>query len=110
MDELAQPDQAPDLPAARPSPYVGPRSFRDGEKEKLFGRARELRELRALLIAERIVLCYPPPGAGKPSLIRAALIPALLARRFPVLPPIDIYPALPPGAPPTANRFVYSTL
>ncbi|RNC67546.1 MAG: hypothetical protein ED859_14220 [Desulfuromonadales bacterium] len=69
---------------SRPNPYVGPRSFNYGEK--IFGREREERELLELLIAERIVLMYSPSGAGKTSLIQAALIPLLENKRFSVIP------------------------
>jgi hypothetical protein len=38
----------------RPNPFVGPRPFLPGEP--LFGRDREIRALRNLLVAERIVV------------------------------------------------------
>jgi hypothetical protein len=66
------------------NPYVGPRAFQPGET--LYGRRRELDELRDLLIAERILLLYSPSGAGKTSLIQAALLPALAKRQFNTLP------------------------
>src|SRR5690349_21673629 len=69
---------------APPNPYVGPRSFQTGEK--LYGRERELRDLLGLLIAERIVLLHSPSGAGKTSLVQAALIPQLQEQDFQVLP------------------------
>jgi hypothetical protein len=62
-------------PATSDSPYVGPQAFSRGQR--LYGRDRELRQLLNLLIAERIVLLYSPSGAGKTSLIQAALVPAL---------------------------------
>jgi WD40 repeat protein len=72
-------------PLTTPSnPYVGPRSFQTGEA--LYGRDREVRELLGLLIAERIVLLHSPSGAGKTSLVQAALIPRLQEREFTVLP------------------------
>lgn len=45
--------------------------------EKLFGRDWECRQLRALMVAERLVLLYAPSGAGKTSLVQAGLIPQL---------------------------------
>jgi WD40 repeat protein len=66
------------------NPYVGPRPFEIGER--LYGRDRDAKRLLDLLIAERIVLVYSPSGAGKTSLIRAALIPALWRAGFRVLP------------------------
>ena len=73
---------------ARANPYVGPRSLRYGEH--IYGRDREARQLLELLIAERIVLLYSPSGAGKTSLIQAALIPELEAEEFHVLPVIRV--------------------
>ncbi len=68
-----------------PNPFVGPRPFKRGET--LYGRDRERTNLRYLLIAERILLLYSPSGAGKTSLIQAALIPDMLNReKFQVLP------------------------
>lgn len=105
------------MPNPRPNPYVGPRSFRTGET--LYGRDRETLELLDLLIAERIVLLYSPSGAGKTSLIQAALVPKLREEGFNVLPPLRVNaepPVVPlparPGARPTAlgNRFVLSAL
>ena len=55
----------------RPNPYPGPRPFKRGET--LYGRERETAELLDLLIAERIVLLSSPSGAGKTSLVQAAL-------------------------------------
>ena len=66
----------------RPAPFVGPRPYKIGER--LFGRDRERLELLDLLIAERIVLLYSPSGAGKTSLVQAALVPALKDEAFTV--------------------------
>ncbi|WP_129626091.1 WD40 repeat domain-containing protein [Candidatus Oscillochloris fontis] len=91
----------------RQNPYIGPRSFATGER--LYGRDRELRRLRNLLIAERIVLLYSPSGAGKTSLVQAALVPSLREEEFQVLPPIRVG-AEPPAALAQANRYVLSTM
>jgi len=104
------------MPNSRPNPYVGPRPYQTGEK--MYGRERETRELLNLLIAERIVLLYSPSGAGKTSLIQAALFPKLREEEFVVLPTMRVNsepPALPqlPEARrsgPIANRYVLSTL
>jgi len=68
------------------NPYVGPRAFQSGEKKKFYGRDREARELVDLLIAERIVLLYSLSGAGKTSLVQAAVIPAMRDEDYQVLP------------------------
>ena len=54
---------------AGPNPFPGPRPFERGER--IYGRDKEIRELRFLLQAERIVLFHAPSGAGKSSLIQA---------------------------------------
>ena len=74
----------------RGNPYVGPRAFESNEI--LYGRDQETEELFDLLIAERIVLFYSPSGAGKTSLIMAALIPKLLDEAFRVLPIVRVNP------------------
>ncbi len=51
------------------NPFVGPKPF--GQTDPLYGRDREVRELRDLLISQRIVVFYSPSGAGKTSLIDA---------------------------------------
>ncbi|MEA3337919.1 MAG: hypothetical protein U9R25_18660 [Chloroflexota bacterium] len=87
------------------NPYPGPRSFEKGQQ--LYGREREARDLLDLLIAERILLLYSPSGAGKTSLIQAALIPDLEREGFQVLPPMR--PGLAPsGEAESANRYLQS--
>ncbi|MEZ4714133.1 MAG: hypothetical protein R3A44_43515 [Caldilineaceae bacterium] len=100
------PDSTPN--ASRPNPYVGPRSFR--ANERLYGRDAELLELLDLLIAERIVLLYSPSGAGKTSLIQAALVPALAAEGFVVHPPLRVSQTPPAGEVAGANRYLLSLL
>ena len=80
---VGRPREGPGAPGPRPprrgarrlpNPYVGPRPFETGGAAV---RARpRARELLDLFIAERIVLLYLPSGAGKTSLLQAALIPA----------------------------------
>lgn len=101
---------ATDTPSRVGNPYVGPTSFRLGDA--LYGRDREREELVDLLEAERIVLIYSPSGAGKTSLIEAALVPALRDDGFEVLPVIRVTHPLEsrPGAPTPRNRYVMSAL
>ncbi|HSN77347.1 MAG TPA: hypothetical protein VL334_19930 [Anaerolineae bacterium] len=89
------------------NPYPGPRSFQRGER--LYGRERETSELLDLLIAERIILLHSPSGAGKTSLVQAALIPELEQEGFRVLPPMRAGLPVDPSAPDT-NRYVLSLL
>jgi WD40 repeat protein len=86
------------------NPYVGPRPFEPGTP--LFGRDREVAELRSLLTSERIVLLYSPSGAGKSSLVKAGLIPQL-QRRFDIWGPTRVNQTPPPGV---RNRYVWSTI
>ncbi|WP_222272865.1 nSTAND1 domain-containing NTPase [Modestobacter marinus] len=101
---------ATDTPPRVGNPYVGPTSFRLGDA--LYGRDRERENLLDLLEAERIVLLYSPSGAGKTSLIQAALIPSLRNDGFEVLPIIRVTHALKPrpGMPEPRNRYVMSVL
>ena len=101
---------ATDTPPRVGNPYIGPASFRLGDS--LYGRDRERERLVDLLVAERIVLLYSPSGAGKTSLIQAALIPALQKAGFEVLPIIRVTHVLEPqpGMPAPRNRYVMSVL
>jgi hypothetical protein len=92
------------------NPYVGPRSFAYGEA--LYGRDREVAELSDILIAQRIVLLYSPSGAGKSSLLEAALRPRLERFEFRVLPTIRVGHEPPPtfDGLEVRNRYVLSTL
>lgn len=95
---------------ARPNPYVGPRSFKKGEK--LYGREQETAELLDLWIAERIVMLYAPSGAGKSSLLNACILPGLESNRFETLPTIRLNhdPDDEAALDPAFNRYVYSAL
>ncbi len=99
-----------DAPPVVGNPYVGPTSFRLGDD--LYGRDQEREDLADLLVAERIVLFYSPSGAGKTSLIQAALVPALRDDGFEVLPIIRVTHALEPkpGLPAPRNRYVMGVL
>jgi WD40 repeat protein len=98
------------LPTVTGNPFVGPRAFRAGEH--LYARERETQRIVDLLIAERIVLLYSPSGAGKTSLINAALIPELVSERFQVSPVVRVSMHRPAAAADgdDANRYVLSTL
>lgn len=95
------------------NPYVGPRPFHEGEA--FYGREREARGLTDMLIASRIVLLHAPSGAGKTSLIQAAVAPALSNGRFQICVRAgESFSALrvnePPPEFPVDNRYVYSTV
>ncbi|MDF0495331.1 FHA domain-containing protein [Bradyrhizobium yuanmingense] len=91
------------------APFVGPRPYNIGEK--LFGRDRERLELLDLLIAERIVLLYSASGAGKTSLVQAALVPALRNEAFTVPPVARVTFEQATGLSELpANRYVFAVL
>ncbi len=99
------------MTGTRHNPYIGPRSFQTGEM--LYGRDREVRDLIGLLLAERIVLLHSPSGAGKTSLVQAALLPTLRDKGFRILPIVRVNtepPDLSPQAPPPRNRYILSVL
>ncbi|HEY5852439.1 MAG TPA: hypothetical protein VIT62_16960 [Lysobacter sp.] len=87
------------------NPYVGPVPLSDGQK--LYGRERETDELVDLIVSKRVVLLLSPSGAGKTSLIQAALAPAL--RELYELQPLPIirlgYFSSDWGAAATTNRY-----
>lgn len=91
-----------------PNPYIGPRAFEESELARFFGRERELEDLFHLLLARRLVLLHAPSGAGKSSLVRAALIPRLHDEGFVVHPVIRAGAEAAAGA--GANRYVYASL
>lgn len=96
-----------EIEAGRVNPYVGPRSL--GREDGIYGRNREIRELRASLLSHRIVLLYSQSGAGKSSLIEAGLRPEFEDRGFQVFATIRVGYEAPPDAG-DANRYLFSTL
>jgi len=99
---------SPERDHSRGGPYVGPRPF--GKGDPLPARRREVRELRDLLISERLVLLHSPSGAGKSSLIEASngLRAALREEEFLLRPTIRVNQPAPAGV--AANRYVLSVL
>ncbi len=92
------------------NPYVGPRSFTAAEADRYFGREREARELKALVISQRLTLFYAQSGAGKSSLLNTRLIPGLQADGFYVLPVGRVGGALPEGMEDVRNVFAYNLM
>src|SRR5512139_2394355 len=92
------------------NPYVGPRTFTSKQKHLFFGREGEARDLRSLVMAERLVLFYAQSGAGKSSLINARLVPQLMDAGFVVLPIGRVGGELPAGINQVDNVFVFNLL
>ena len=92
-----------------PNPYPGPRPFLP--TEVLYGREQETQQLLTLLLAERIVLLFSPSGAGKTSLLRAAVMPTLEQEGdFDVVPLLRVGADPAANVPPGANRYELSVL
>ena len=91
-------------------PFVGPQAYRVSDAWRFFGRDREAADLIDIVAASRIVLLYSPSGAGKSSLINAAVIPQF-PKRFRVLPVISVggVPSPSPVGVP-GNRYVESAV
>jgi hypothetical protein len=90
------------------NPFVGPRTFTYEEKDRFFGREQEARELRALVLSERLVLFYAQSGAGKSSLINTRLVPQLQELGFAVLPIGRVSGELPAGVSQVDNIFLFN--
>jgi WD40 repeat protein len=100
MADLSPPQLVP------PNPFVGPVPFVEGQV--LYGRRRETQALADLVIGKRVVLLIAPSGAGKTSLIQAALLPRLRARLNPL--PIVRLGRAPDAQGSGVNRYLLSTL
>ena len=96
---------------AASGPYVGLRSYRTGESNLFFGRARESLEIARLWRAKKLTLLYGSSGVGKTSLLEAGIIPELDKSRFDVLPVGRIRASpLYPAAVPVRNPYTFALL
>jgi hypothetical protein len=96
------------------NPYVGPRAFR--KDELFFGREAETEGLLDKLLPSGVLLLHAPSGAGKTSLIQAAIVPELRNQRFQICASVTSrFSALRVNLPPpenvdVANRYVFSVV
>ena len=67
------------------NPYIGPRTFKEDERDRFYGREREANELLARVLSEQEIVFYAQSGAGKSSLVNTCLIPDLKKKSFEVL-------------------------
>jgi hypothetical protein len=92
------------------NPYIGPQPF--GVGQELPNRQDEAQEVVDLIIAERVLLMHAPSGAGKTSLIQAAVMPRLVKSGFQIAGPVRVDKPLPVGdadsSPPLYNRYIRS--
>jgi WD40 repeat protein len=78
-------------------PYPGLRAFQAGDRERFFGRDRQVRELvQRLEDGARMLCIIGPSGSGKSSLVQAGVLPRLAAARF-------VVRTMRPGADPAAQ-------
>jgi len=90
--------------ARRRNPYRGPCEF--SRDDQLPNRQREAQELTDLVVAERVVLLHSPSGAGKTSLVEAAVVGALRAEGFCATPRLRVNEPVEEGAVP--NPYIHS--
>jgi hypothetical protein len=64
------------------SPYRGILPFRYADRDRFFGREREIKDLTAKILLYRLVVVFGESGAGKSSLLNAGIIPALQREEF----------------------------
>jgi DNA-binding beta-propeller fold protein YncE len=97
---------------ATANPYVGPRPFEQNEGTLFFGRDREANELFSLICAHPVVLFYSQSGAGKTSLLNAAIIPKLEEQKAEVFGVARVGGKLPRGVreEELSNVFVFNAL
>jgi tetratricopeptide (TPR) repeat protein len=105
---MSEPQQAVSIK----DPFPGPRPFRTDEGFLFQGREQESADLLDLALSYQAVVFYSKSGSGKSSLVNAALIPALEAEDFDVLPVARVGGKLPPYIDGTAvlNIFVFNLL
>lgn len=65
--------------AAPSNPFVGPRPYGAADGGRFFGREDLSGRLAESVLGSRCVTLYGPPDAGKTSLLRASVLPALAA-------------------------------
>ena len=96
------------------TPYVGPVPFSssDHDRERFYGRAREADEVVSFIYSQPQVCVYAASGAGKTSLMNAAVLPILTEHGFDVLPPARVRAALTHGQPndEITCRYMYEAL
>ncbi len=93
------------------NPYIGPRTFTEAERDRFFGRAKEARDLQALILTERLVIFYAQSGAGKSSLLNTSIKPSLKEEEgFLVLPTGRVSGELPAGIETVSNIFTFNLI
>ncbi|MFI0447062.1 tetratricopeptide repeat protein [Actinomadura sp. 6N118] len=73
-------------PDAWSGPYVGRRPFTEADRKFFFGREDEARAVAHAWLTNRLTILSGASGAGKTSLLRAGVVPALASEPANVLP------------------------
>jgi hypothetical protein len=77
------------------NPYVGPRPFERNERELLFARDQDARDMISLIIANQAFIIYSQSGAGKSSLINTRVIDGLERHKLAIFPPVRVQGKIP---------------
>jgi tetratricopeptide (TPR) repeat protein len=98
--------------AEMPAPYPGTRPFTENDQGRFFGRDDAAREVGRLWRHNRITVLYGESGAGKTSLMRAGVVPAIAATAANVLPVgrVSRGSAFPTAALPDQNPYTLALL
>lgn len=91
-------------PGRRRNPYRGPHNF--GRGDKLPNRQREAQELADRVVSEGAVLLHSPSGAGKTSLVEAAVVNCLKEDGFLLTPRLRVTSPL--SSEQACNPYIYS--
>jgi len=75
------------------NPFPGPGPYGEDNRHCFFGRAEEAEQLRDAILNSRHVTVHGPSGSGKSSLLRAAVLPTLVAKHDTRIIQVDAWPA-----------------
>jgi hypothetical protein len=92
------------------NPFPGPRPFEESEKDRFFGREREVDRIVSLVYSQQLVLLYAQSGAGKTSLWNAGVAPQLRGSGADVLPVARVGGPVPQGVTDEAIDYVQRAL
>jgi hypothetical protein len=75
------------------NPFVGPDPYRAAEQARFFGRDDAIHRLSETILGSRCLTLFGPAGAGKTSLLHAAVLPKLVTSQFARLVRVDAWSA-----------------
>lgn len=95
------------------SPFIGVRPFTTSEDDRLrfSGRFFETQRIISYIYSHPVTLIYAPSGAGKTSLINAAVIPGIKKKKFEVFPATRVQNIVSSkNAPVVKNQYIFNML